>query len=123
MNEEERRCHECGGPMAVGTTTYCEPCDGGVLLFEHVPALICQQCGNAVVRGAAAATIERIVKNRTEPTHVLQAWTYDLSGLPDAAGAHSASPRLEADLLQVESREPSSIDGESRISTQSERRG
>ena len=80
MTNETERCHVCGGSMLPGATTYCDTARNEVIVFEHVPALICRQCGEEVFSSAVVGEIERIAAERPAPTRVISVDVYDLSG-------------------------------------------
>ena len=75
-----RRCPTCGGDMEPGTVTHPMVAGRRVLVFEHVPALVCGQCGESALAGLVVSEIERIVRDVPEPTRSTTARVYDLSG-------------------------------------------
>ena len=87
MNEAVRQCYVCGGPMLWGTTTHCEETRGRHLIFECVPALVCDHCGEAAITGVVLDEIERIAHDQPTPTRTVVASVYDLAGVAVARSA------------------------------------
>ncbi len=71
--------------MMPGTASHCATVEGRVLLFEHVPALVCAQCGDTAVSSTVAAEIDRLIQERPAPTRVALADGYDLARLQEPA--------------------------------------
>ena len=59
-------CPLCGGSKAPGTTTYSVDLGFGVVLVRNVPALICEQCGEAWISPDVAERLEEIVEDARE---------------------------------------------------------
>ena len=81
--------------MLPGTTTFCDTATGDIIIFEHVPAFVCGQCGSRVFKSATVDEIERIATERPTPTRVVSAPVYDLTG-----GRLNAPPTQEATTTQ-----------------------
>jgi YgiT-type zinc finger domain-containing protein len=61
MTEQNGRCPVCGGDKAPGSTTFTADWDEGVLVIRGVPALLCQQCGEAWIQDQTAEQLDRVV--------------------------------------------------------------
>jgi YgiT-type zinc finger domain-containing protein len=55
------KCPLCGGKPAKGSTTVTVELGFGVVVIRHVPAQVCDQCGEAWLDDAVAAELEEIV--------------------------------------------------------------
>jgi len=56
------KCFLCKGKMKEGYTTHTVDIAGkGIIIIKHVPAMICEQCGEVWFSGVVAKEIERIV--------------------------------------------------------------
>ncbi len=56
-------CAMCGGHCEHGTTTSTTDFGDALIVVRSVPALVCQQCGEAWVETAALGALEDIVTN------------------------------------------------------------
>ena len=54
-------CALCGGRCAPGTTTSTTDYGDALIVVRGVPALVCQQCGEAWIGHSAALELEEIV--------------------------------------------------------------
>ena len=55
-------CPLCGGHMVNGTTTFTVDYEQGVIVVRHVPALVCNQCGEAWVEDDQSENLEALVQ-------------------------------------------------------------
>jgi YgiT-type zinc finger domain-containing protein len=53
------RCYFCGGPTARQSVTAEHWWGGELALFAHVPADVCQQCGERYVDATTVETLDR----------------------------------------------------------------
>ena len=51
-------CPLCGGRKKSGKTTYSADLGGGVVVVRNVPAMICNQCGEAWIDALTAKKLE-----------------------------------------------------------------
>jgi YgiT-type zinc finger domain-containing protein len=51
----------CGGEKERGTTTFAVDLKFGVVVVREVPALVCENCGEAWIDNPAASKLEDIV--------------------------------------------------------------
>ena len=54
-------CPLCGGNIADGSATFTADLGSGVVVVRHVPARVCQQCGEDWIQDSVAAHLEKIV--------------------------------------------------------------
>ncbi|MFO7958630.1 MAG: type II toxin-antitoxin system MqsA family antitoxin [Candidatus Brocadiia bacterium] len=65
------RCPLCGGQVRPGETTFTVELGFGVVVVRHVPALVCETCGESWIEDETAANLERIVETaRSEKSQV-----------------------------------------------------
>lgn len=55
------KCPLCGGNRTAGTTTFTAELGFGVLIVRHVPAQVCEQCGEEWLEDSVAAALEDAV--------------------------------------------------------------
>jgi YgiT-type zinc finger domain-containing protein len=55
------KCPICSGEIAEGHTTFTADLGSGVVVVRHVPARVCQQCGEDWIPDSVAEQLERIV--------------------------------------------------------------
>lgn len=55
------QCPLCGGEKERGTTTFAVDLKFGVVVVREVPALVCENCGEAWIDNPAASKLEDIV--------------------------------------------------------------
>ena len=96
MSETVRPCFVCGGDMVRERTTHYEQVDGELLIFENVPATVCDLCGETTMRGSVFDVIDRIARERPAPTRTVEAAVYDYTALPGAPADVPAAPDTEA---------------------------
>lgn len=56
------KCPVCGGTTKRGVTNLPIELETGLLYVKHVPADICEQCGEVFIPDDVAAKLEEIVK-------------------------------------------------------------
>ena len=62
MNESHpKTCPSCGGNTGPGQTTFTAELGFGVVVVRHVPATVCEECGEEWIARAAAANVETLV--------------------------------------------------------------
>jgi YgiT-type zinc finger domain-containing protein len=62
----ESRCPLCGGTKKPGTTTYSVDLGFGVIVVRNVPAMVCDQCGEAWIDAERAKELERMTDDARE---------------------------------------------------------
>ena len=66
MNEQERppeRCPLCSGTMEPGDTVFAVELGSGVAVVRHVPAKVCETCGESWIEDETAAKLEEMVEH------------------------------------------------------------
>ncbi len=56
------KCSLCGGAMKAGHTTFTIDFEKGVVVIRHVPAKVCDSCGESWIDDVASAQLEIMVK-------------------------------------------------------------
>lgn len=59
-------CPICGGEPTAGNTTFAADLGFGVVVVRHVPAEICDQCGEEWLSDNVAEQLEKIVADARE---------------------------------------------------------
>lgn len=54
-------CPLCGGQQSQGTTTFTVDKGNMLVVVRHVPAMVCQQCGESWILDSVAEELEEIV--------------------------------------------------------------
>jgi YgiT-type zinc finger domain-containing protein len=62
----ESKCPVCGGAKQPGMTTYTVDFGTGLVVVRHVPAMVCDQCGEDWIAPAIARRLEQMVKQARE---------------------------------------------------------
>jgi YgiT-type zinc finger domain-containing protein len=63
MNQKYGRCPLCGGIKTEGKTTFTVDLKFGVVVVREVPALVCDQCGEAWIEDGVAEKLEQMVED------------------------------------------------------------
>ena len=65
MSEQQappEQCPLCGGPTGAGETVFAVELGFGVAVVRHVPAKVCETCGESWIEDETAAKLEQIVE-------------------------------------------------------------
>ncbi len=65
-------CPMCGGHKEAGHTTYSVDLGDGLVVVRHVPAMICNQCGEEWIDNKTAQLLEDIVVEARLKKHQLE---------------------------------------------------
>ncbi len=65
-------CPMCGGHKEAGHTTFSVDLGDGLVVVRHVPALICNQCGEEWIDNKIAQQLEEIVLEARQKKHQLE---------------------------------------------------
>jgi YgiT-type zinc finger domain-containing protein len=72
-------CPICGGALKPGTITHTEQDEHGrFYIFQHVPALICQTCGEYLLDADTIDKLDALTESGT-PTAKVEAPVFDLA--------------------------------------------
>jgi len=73
------RCVFCGGILQKETVTFHYEDEETYMLVEHVPAEVCQQCGEKIYTPEVTDTLLRLAKQKVRPIKILQVPVYDFA--------------------------------------------
>ena len=62
LHDALQRCPLCGGSIGPGDTLFAVELGFGVAVVRHVPARVCETCGESWIEDDAAAKLEQIVQ-------------------------------------------------------------
>jgi YgiT-type zinc finger domain-containing protein len=79
---DDERCYFCGGRLQPGVTTLPFVVESRVIIIKQVPAEICAQCGEAILRSEVAEEVDRLLKQARQSGYEVSILTY-----PEAEGA------------------------------------
>ena len=65
-------CPLCGGHKEAGYTTFSVDSGDGLVVVRHVPAIICNQCGEEWIDNKIAKQLEDIVTEARQKKHQLE---------------------------------------------------
>ena len=82
MKHHSKRCPECGGQLTAQAIVHTQPWGERLYRFEHVPALVCTQCGQALLEAAVSQEIEKIIHGHRRPTKYLRVPVFSLAPQP-----------------------------------------
>ncbi len=60
---EDNRCYFCGGPLQSGLATIPFVVGSRVVIVKDVPAEICTQCDEPIMKSNVAAGVDRLLKH------------------------------------------------------------
>ena len=72
-------CHFCGGELREESTTFVYEDDGKLIVVRHVPALVCQSCGEKEYTPEITHRLYAFVKESPRPVTTLRVPLYDLA--------------------------------------------
>ena len=65
-------CPMCGGHKEKGHTTFSVDLGEGLVIVRHVPAMVCNQCGEEWIDNETAQRLEVIVNEAHQKKHQLE---------------------------------------------------
>lgn len=65
-------CPMCGGHKEQGHTTFSVDLGEGLVVVRHVPAMICNQCGEEWIDNETAQRLEVIVNEAHQKKHQIE---------------------------------------------------
>lgn len=71
------RCMYCGGTLVEREVSRMQEYEGHWYLIEHVPALVCEQCGEIYYTMDAHDLVYDLVSNPTKPVRLMQVEVLD----------------------------------------------
>ena len=68
MKHHSQKCPECSGQLKPQAIVHTQPWGEKLYRFENVPALVCTQCGHALLEAAVSQEIDKIIHGHRRPT-------------------------------------------------------
>ena len=82
-NKEGRKtvtkCPFCGGELEERMVTHPQSYQGKVYILENVPAEVCSQCGEVLLRPEVLEKMQQLVWSGVAPRRTTQVPVYDLA--------------------------------------------
>ena len=73
------QCAFCQGDLQEKLITYPTEYEGRVVIVENVPALVCKQCGETVLRPDVAEKLQKIVWGEVPQPKTVEVASYDFA--------------------------------------------
>ena len=73
------KCDVCGSPMSEQMVTYTIQLDEKFVVVEHVPAKVCDQCGERLYSPDTVERLQKTVWDQRSPSRVLQTPVFDFA--------------------------------------------
>ena len=73
------QCPVCRGPMVRKTIRRMQEWKGALVVFENVPADVCESCGEQLLEGEVVDRMNQILWSMQPPHRHLQVPLYDLA--------------------------------------------
>jgi HTH-type transcriptional regulator/antitoxin MqsA len=74
-----KKCPLCGGELEVKTVTHPQEYEGKIIILENVPAEVCRQCGEVLIRPDVLEKMQQVVWSETAPGRTASIPVYDLA--------------------------------------------
>ena len=74
-----RECPVCHHAMTTALVRHVQTWHDTVVMFENVPAEVCEQCGEQLLTGAVVDRLNSLLWSLTPPTRTIAAAVYDLA--------------------------------------------
>ncbi len=74
-----KKCPLCGGELEAKTVTHPQEYGGRIIILENVPAEVCQQCGEVLIRPDVLERMQALVWSDTAPGRTAHVPVYDLA--------------------------------------------
>ncbi len=72
-------CDVCGSPMNEETVTYTIHLEEKLVVVEHVPAKVCDQCGERLCSAETVERLQKTVWEQRSPSRMLQTPVFDFA--------------------------------------------
>jgi len=73
------KCDVCGSPMNEQMVTYTIQLDDKLVVVEHVPATVCDQCGERMYSPETVERLQNMVWEQRSPSRMLQTPVFDFA--------------------------------------------
>ena len=77
--ETMKKCPFCGGELEERVVTHPQSYQGKVYILENVPAEVCSQCGEVLLRPEVLEKMQQLVWSGVAPRRTTQVPVYDLA--------------------------------------------
>lgn len=74
-----KRCPLCAGPLVRKRVTHPQEHEGRIIILENVPAEVCRQCNEILIRPDVLERIQAIVWSNKSPERTAEVPVYDLA--------------------------------------------
>jgi len=74
-----KRCPLCGGELEERAVTHPQEYKGGIIILENMPAEVCSQCGEVLIRPDVLEKMQKVVWSETAPRRTARVPVYDLA--------------------------------------------
>ena len=74
-----RRCPLCAGELEKKTVTHPQEYRGKIIILENVPAEVCRQCGEVLLRPDVLERVQEVVWSGVAPKRTTSVPVYDLT--------------------------------------------
>lgn len=73
------QCPICGGELQARSVTYPQEYGESIVILENVPAEVCRQCGEVLLRPEVLEKVQEVVWSGTTPKRMASIPVYDLA--------------------------------------------
>ena len=74
-----KKCPRCGGELEDKRITHPQQYEGKILILENVPAEVCQQCGEVLLRPDILERVQKLVWEGAAPRRTARVPVYDFA--------------------------------------------
>ena len=74
-----KRCPFCGGELKQTTITHAQEYEGKVIILENLPAEVCLQCGEVLLRPDVLERVQGLVWSKAAPKRVVSVPVFDMA--------------------------------------------
>lgn len=74
-----KRCPFCGGELKRETVTYPQAYQGKIYILENIPAEVCSQCGEVLLRPGVLEEMQQRIWSGETPNRTIPVPVYDLA--------------------------------------------
>lgn len=78
-DENLKKCPLCGGGLENKRITHAQQYQGRIVILENVPAEVCRQCGEVLLRPGVLDRLQDLVWAEGTPKRTAQVPVYDLT--------------------------------------------
>lgn len=73
------KCPVCGGAYQAALITYSQEIDQHFILVEHVPAQVCDRCGDTLLAPEVVEKLQALIWKQVKPKRFVQVPVFDLA--------------------------------------------